>query len=130
MQSAHDLDIEWLERMASWLNEVDASVNTVVNDVHTVDLVLRLKISIKSLFNVLNNRSPGVVVVDEITKSGGVNYRQSETDAILLNVCTDGLYRDGFWDDVEAGTLALLGWVERGVEKGIDKSRFTQARLT
>lgn len=40
MQSAHNLDVQGLQRMAGGLNEVDACMNTIINDVHTVDLVL------------------------------------------------------------------------------------------
>ena len=44
--------------MTSGLDEVDASVNTIVDNVHPVDLVLGLKIGIKALFDVLDDRSP------------------------------------------------------------------------
>jgi hypothetical protein len=40
MQSAHNLDVQGLQRMAGGLNEVDACMDTIINDVHTVDLVL------------------------------------------------------------------------------------------
>ena len=58
MKAAHDFNVERLERVAGRLNEEDASMDSVVNDVHTVDLVLSFEVSIESLLNILHNRSP------------------------------------------------------------------------
>ena len=63
--------------MASWLDEVDTSVHTVVDNVHAVDLVLSLEISIEALFNVLNNWAPRVIVVHEVTEARSVHHGQS-----------------------------------------------------
>lgn len=89
MQSAHDLNVERLERMTSGLNKVDASMDSVVNDVHTIDLVFCLQICIKSLFNVLDDWTPGIVVVDKISETRCVNNCESQSDTILLDVCAD-----------------------------------------
>jgi hypothetical protein len=75
MQSAHDFDIQWLQSMASWLNEVHASVDSVVNDVHTVDLVLRIQVCVETLLNVVHNWSPRLIIVNEITKTRGIDNR-------------------------------------------------------
>ena len=77
VQSAHHLDIEGLERVASGLDEVHAGVHAVVNDVHAVDLVLGLQICIESLLNVLNDWPPRVVIVDKVAKARCVNNGQS-----------------------------------------------------
>ena len=58
MKSAHNLDIKWLEGVASWLEEVDASMDTVVNDVHAVDLVLGIEVGVEALLDVVDNWSP------------------------------------------------------------------------
>ena len=89
MQSAHDLDVQGLQCMACWLNEVDACMDTVVNDVHAVDLVLRIQVCIKSLLDVVNNWSPRLVVVDKVTKAWGIDNSQAKTNTVLLNIRAD-----------------------------------------
>jgi hypothetical protein len=42
VQAAHDFDVEGLEGVASGLDEVDTGVDAVVDDVHTVHLILCL----------------------------------------------------------------------------------------
>jgi hypothetical protein len=130
VQTLHHLDVKGLERMAGGLDEEDASVDTVVNNVHPVDLVFGIQVGIEALFNVVHNRPPRFVVVHEVTKAGSVNYRQSETNTGLLNVCADGLDGNRLGNDVEAGFLALLGWVQRGVEEGVDKRRLSETGFT
>lgn len=44
--------------MASGLNEVQASVNTVIDDFSPVDAILLFEIGVKAGFNVFNNRLP------------------------------------------------------------------------
>ena len=111
VKSAHDLDIQRLERVASRLNEVNAGVHAVVDNVHAVDLVLGVEVSIKSLLDVLDNGSPRVIVINEVTKARGINHGQTETDAILFNVGADGLYANGLGSKVKRRLLALLGRV-------------------
>lgn len=129
VQLLHDLNIERLERVAGRLDEVNNSVDTVVNNIHAVDLVLSIKVGIKSLLNVLNNRIPRFVVVDEVTESGCINDGQSEADAVLLDVGANGLYRDSL-GDIDARRLALLGRVQGGVEQCVYKGRLSEARFT
>lgn len=87
VQSAHDLNVKWLESMSSWLDEVDTGMNSVVNNVHSVDLVLGIKISIEALLDVVHDWSPGLVVVDEITKAWSVDDSQPQAHAVFLNIC-------------------------------------------
>ena len=112
--------------MARWLNKVNTSVYTIIHDVHPIDLVLGVQIGVKTLFNVFNNRAPRVVVINKVPEARSIHHRQPKTDSIFFNVCADGLDRDSFWDDVEAGSLALLGWIQRGIEESIDKSGFSK----
>lgn len=116
--------------MACRLDEVDTGVHTVVNNVHPVNPVLRLEISIEALLNVLDNRAPRVIVVDEVTETRSVHHGQAETDAILFDVGADGLNRYGLGNDVVAGALAFLRRVERRIEQRVDQSRLSQSRLT
>lgn len=111
MKSAHNLDVKWLEGVASWLEEVDASMDTVVDDVHAVDLVFGVEVGIEALLDVIDNWSPRLVVVDEVAKSRGINNSQAKTDAVLLNIGAERLDGNSLWNDVEARSLALTGWV-------------------
>ena len=130
MQSAHNLDVKGLQGVTGGLDEVDTGVHSVVHDVHPVNLVLGIEVGIETLLDIVHDWSPRFVIVDEITKTRGINNSQTQTDAVLLNVGTDGLYRYGLWDDVEAGSLTLPRWVEGRVEEGVDESRFAKSRLT
>ena len=109
VKSAHDLDIERLERVTGGLYEVDTSMHTVVDDVHAIELVLRIEESIETLLNVLNDWSPRVVVVHKVTEPRSVHNGQSQTDSILFNVCTDGLDGHRLRGKVETWLFAFLG---------------------
>lgn len=109
MKSAHDLDIQRLQGMPSRLNKVYACMDTIVDDIHAVHLVLCIEIGIEALFNVLDNRAPRIIVVDKIAETWSVDNRQAKANPILLNVRTDGLNRDGLWNDIKARSFALLG---------------------
>lgn len=120
VQAAHDLDIQRLEGVASGLDEVNTSVDTVVDNVAAVNLVLSLEVGVETLLDVLDNWAPRVVVVDKITEAGGIDDAQAETDTVLLNVGAGGLDRHGLGDNVGIGAGALLRGVEGGVEQGVD----------
>jgi hypothetical protein len=77
MKSAHNFNVQWLQSMAGWLNKVHTSVDPVVNNVHAVDLVLRIQIGIESLLDVIDDWSPRFVIVDEVTEARGINNRQA-----------------------------------------------------
>lgn len=130
VKTFHHLDVQRLQRMARWLNEKDAGMDPVVNNVHTIDLVLGVEVGIKALLDVVNNRPPRLVVVHEVAKAGRVDNGQAQTNTSLLNVSADGLDGDSLGNDVEARALALLGRVKRGVEQSVDQSRLSEARFT
>jgi hypothetical protein len=77
MKSAHNLDVQRLQSMTSRLNEVNAGMDAVVNDVHAVDLVLSIQVGIESLLNVVHDWSPRLVIVDKVSKSGCINNGQT-----------------------------------------------------
>lgn len=121
VQAAHDLNVERLQGVAGGLDEVDARVDTVVNDVGSVDLVFGLQVGIVSLLNVLDNGAPRVIIVHKVTKPGRVDHGQAEADTVLFDVSADGLDGHGLGDDVVAGGSALLGRVEGAVEQSVDE---------
>lgn len=116
--------------MTSRLNKVYTSMDTIIHNVDPVDLVFCIEVRIESLFNVLDDRPPRVIIIDKVTKSWCVNHRQTQTNAVFLNIGANRLYRDGFWDDVETGASSFFGRVQRGIEEGIDEGRFPEARFT
>ena len=129
MKPAHDLDVKWLQGVASWLEEVDTCVDAVIDNVHAVDLVLGVEVSIKSLLDVVNNWSPGLIVVDEVSETWGVDDGKTKADTVLLNICAYGLDRNGLWNNIETWSLALAWWVQRGVEESVDQGRLSKAGL-
>ena len=130
VQPLHDLNVQRLEGVTGWLNEKDTRMDPVVNDIHTVDLVLSIEIGVKTLLDVVHNRPPGLVVVHEVTETGRVNHCQAKTNTGLLDVCADRLDGNGLGNDVEARALALLRRVQRGVEQSIDEGRLSKPRFT
>lgn len=130
MQSTHDLNVEGLQRVAGGLDEIDTGVDTVINNVCAVNLVLRLQVGIVSLLDVFDDRAPRVIVVDKITEARSVDHSQAKTHAIFLDICTDGLDRYCLGDDVVTRAGTLLGRVEGGVEQSVDESRLSKTRFT
>jgi hypothetical protein len=72
--------------VARRLDEVKASVNTVVDHLLTVHSVLLLEICIEASLDVFNDRFPAVVVVDKITETGCINNGKTQSHAIFLDV--------------------------------------------
>ena len=72
--------------MTRGLDEVQARMDAVVSHLLPVDPVLLLEIRIEASLDVLDNGLPALVVVDIVTEPGGVDDRESQADAILLNV--------------------------------------------
>ncbi len=75
MKSAHDLYIQGLERVTGRLNKVDTGVHSVIHNVHSIYLVLRVEIGIESLLNVFDYGTPGVIVIYEIAKTRRIDDR-------------------------------------------------------
>ena len=107
--------------MSSRLDEIDASMDTVVDNIHSVDLVFGFEVGVEPLLNVFHNGSPRIVIVDKVSEAWCINDCQTQSDPILFDVGTYRLDRDGSGDDVEAGSFSLLWRVKRGVEQGIDQ---------
>lgn len=130
VQSAHDFDIQRLERMTGGLDEVDTCVDAVVDNVHAVNLVLGVEVGIEALLDVLSNGTPGFGIVHKISKARSVHDSKSQTDPILLNIGADGLNGYSAWREVKTWLLGLLGGVKRCVEQGIHESRLSETRFT
>lgn len=77
MKTTHNLNVQRLQSVSGGLNEVYASMDAVVNDVHSVNLVFGIKVRIKSLLNVIDNWAPRFVIVDKITETWSINNSQT-----------------------------------------------------
>ena len=130
MKATHDFDVERLQGVAGGLDEEDTGMDAVVYDVHAVDLILRIEISIVTLLDVVDNRSPRFVVVDEVSEAGSVNDGQAKADASLLDVGADRLDRNRLGYYVKARSLPVPRGVQRGVEKSVDERGFTETGFT
>ena len=116
--------------MAGRLNEVNTSMDAVVNNVHAVDLVLGFQVGIETLLDIFDNRSPRVIVVNKVTKSRGIHNSQTKANSVFFNIGADPLDRHGLGDDVVARSLALLGRVQRSVEESVDQGRLSETGFT
>ena len=86
MKPSHNLDIQGLQGMSGRLNEVDTGVDSVINNVHSVNLVLGFQIGVETLLNVINDWAPGFIIVDKVSESRGIDNSKAKTNAILLNI--------------------------------------------
>jgi len=129
VKTLHNLNVERLQRVAGGLDEEDACVDAVVHNVHPVDLVLGIQVSIEALLDVIRDWPPRLVIVDEVTEARGIDNGQAQANTGLLDICADGLDGDSLGEDVETGPLALLGRVEGSVEQSVNKGRLSETRL-
>ena len=86
MKPSHNLDIQGLQGMSGRLNKVDTGVDSVVNNVHSVNLVLGFQIGVETLLNVINDWAPGLIIIDKVSESRGIDNSEAKTNAILLNI--------------------------------------------
>lgn len=108
--------------MACWLDKEHTCVDSVVDNIHAVDLVLCIKIRVKARFDILDDGMPGISVVDKIAKARSIDHSQAKTNTILFDVCTYGFDLDCFWHEFIGGPFSLLRRIEGGIEKRVDKS--------
>jgi hypothetical protein len=83
-KSLHNFDIEGLESVAGRANEVQAGMHTEVDLVLAARLLLLKHVRLVLVVEKLDNRHPGVAVVDIVAKSGGVNNRQPNYENTLV----------------------------------------------
>ena len=89
VQFAHNLHIKRLQGMSGRLDEIHASMDAIIHNVHSIDLVFSIQVCVKSLLNVLDYGIPGFIIVNEVAKARCVNNSQAKTNTILLNISTD-----------------------------------------
>lgn len=83
-QALHDLNVQGLQGVSSWADEIQARVDTHVNLVCSAGLLLLQHVRLMLVIQELDNRLPGIAVVDVVTKSGGINNGQANYTAQWL----------------------------------------------
>lgn len=74
----HDLNVERLEGVAGWADEVQASVDTEVNLVLATGLLLLKHVGLVLVVEELDDGHPRITVVDIVAKARGINDGQAD----------------------------------------------------
>lgn len=124
-----DYDVDGLEGVARGLDEEEAAVDAGVLDV-TLSLGCELlsQVSGVLILDVLDDRVPAAVVVDEVAVPGGVDDVEAQPDAVLLDDVGNTLNLRGGSDGL-VRLQATLGVDEVRGEDGVDESRLAQSSL-
>lgn len=117
-----DNDVDRLEGVAGRLDEEEAAVNAGILDVAlTLRRELLVEICAVLILDVLDNRVPAAVVIDEVAVARGIHNVESQAHAVLLDDVRYGLdfscAADGLiWCDAALGVQEMRG--KDGVNEG------------
>jgi hypothetical protein len=128
-QLLQDDNVDGLERVAGRLNEEEAAVDASVLDVPlSLGGELLSQVGGVLIFDVLDDRIPAAVVVDQVAIAGSVDNVEPQTDAVLLNDVGSGLDLGGGPDGL-IGLHASLGVDQVRGEDGVDEGRLSETSL-
>lgn len=85
-KTLHDLNVERLQSVASGADEVQASVDTEVDLLSTLGLLLLKHVRLMLVVQELDDGLPRVAVVDVVTEARGVNDSEADCWADKRNV--------------------------------------------
>ena len=77
-KTLHDFDIQRLQRVSGWANEVQAGVDAEINAVNATRLLLLKHVGFVLIVEELDDRLPRVAVVDIVAKPGSINDSQAD----------------------------------------------------
>lgn len=124
----HD-NIDGLKGVTRWLDEEQAAVDArVLNVALTLGSEFLAEVGRVLVLDVLDDRVPAPVVVDEVAIAGGIDNVESEADAVLLNDVRNGLDLGGGANGLVREQPAL-GLDEVRGEDGVDQGRLAETRL-
>lgn len=72
--------------MTGRLDKVYTGVYTVIHQFCSVDPVFLFEVGVESGLDVVDNRLPGVCIVDKVSISRSVDDRQSQSHSIFLDI--------------------------------------------
>lgn len=76
-QALHHLNVEGLESVSSGADKVQTGVHTHVDLVRSAGLLFLEHVRLVLVIQELDDRLPGVTVVDIVTEAGGINNGQA-----------------------------------------------------
>jgi hypothetical protein len=128
-QLLEDNNVNGLERVARRLNEEQAAVDTGILEVTlTLSSKLLAKVGTVLVLDVLDNRVPAALVVDQITIARCVNNVEAQTNAIFLDDVRNGVDGCGGADLLVRVEATLAVHEVRG-EDGVDQGRLAETSL-
>lgn len=77
-QSLHNFNVEWLQGVSGWSDEVQAGVNTEIDFVDTLWLLLLQHVGFMLVIQELDNWHPGIAVVDIVSETWRINNSQAD----------------------------------------------------
>lgn len=77
--------------MSSWADEEQARVNTQIALLLTLRLLLLTHVNLMLVINEIDNRCPGVAVVDIVTEPGSVDNSEFDLERLFLKFGLDDL---------------------------------------
>lgn len=124
----HD-NVDRLQRVTGGLDEEQAAMDAGVLDVFVaIGRELLAQVGGVLVLDVLDNRVPAAVVVDQVTVARGINNVEPKANAILFDDVGYRVDLGGRSDDF-LGHKTTLGLDKVGGEDGIDESRLSEASL-
>jgi hypothetical protein len=124
----HD-NVDGLERVARRRDEEQAAVDARVLEISvTLGGELLAEVGAVLVLDVLDDRVPAALVVDQVAVAGCVDDVEAEAHAVLLDVVRDALDLRGAADGL-VGRQAALAVQEMRGKDGVDECRFTESSL-
>ena len=122
-------NVNRLESVTRRLDEIQAAVDPRVLDVAlALGGELLVQVGAVLVLDILDDRVPAAIVVDQIAIAGGVDNVETETDTVFLDHLGRGLDLGGAADGL-VGRYAALGVEKVRGEDGVDESGFAETGL-
>lgn len=128
-QTLHHLNVERLQRVTCWADEVQASVHSEIDLLGSLWLLLLQHVALMLVVQEFYNWLPAVSVVHVVAKSGSVDNRQADLEELLLQLGLGDFNLDRLVDLLSV-TSAVIGVVLDGrAEESVDEGGLSQAGL-
>lgn len=123
-------NVDGLEPVAGRVDEEQAAVDARVLEVAlTLGSELLAQVGAVLVLDVLDDRVPAALVVDQVTVAGGVDDVEAQTHAVLLDGVGHGLDLGGLADGL-VGLHAALAVDEVRGEDGVDQGGLAETGLS
>lgn len=109
--------------VSSRSHKVKAGVNTLVDLLATIRLLLLAHVALVLVINEINDGHPRVFVVDIIAKSGGVDNSELDLEVLLFQFSLDNVNLCGFVELLSVSVSVVLGCCQLGCEEGVNERR-------